>query len=184
MHRQEWLAVGSVDPIHTLMKWAWINPHKVLLHLTNYQNLCLTRRVLRLMQLQIECIWRDTKCIDRNAWLHYSHIFGYWHVLIFWRDAWRLANDRNLILICRVLLIIQLHIKCIWKDTKCIDKNAWLHYSHIFRVLAYARSESQTGCIFSQLQTSVARQSAFLGILMTKTQFSRQSTICLSLPPS
>ena len=109
---------------------------------------------------------------------------GYWHVLIFWRDAWLLANDRNLILICRVLLIIQLHIKCIWKDTKCIDKNAWLHYSHIFRVLAYARSESQTGCIFSQLQTSVARQSAFLVTLMTKTQFSRQSIIRFSLPPS
>ena len=38
---------------------------------------------------------------------------------------------------------------------------------------AGARWESQGGCIFSQLQTSVARQSAFLGTVMTKTQFSR-----------
>ena len=114
MHRQGWLAVGSNGSVHILMKWAWINPQEVLLHLTNYRNLCLTRRVLWVICSCTSNAFEETQNASTGMLDSITPIFlGYWHVLIFWRDARLLAKDRNLILICYVLWVIQLHIKCI-----------------------------------------------------------------------
>ena len=78
------------------------------------------------------------RCIDRNGWQ-----WAPWTQFIFWWNGHELILTRccytSQIIEIFVRLAVyfgQLHIECIWRDTKCIDRNAWLHYCHIFRVLA------------------------------------------------
>ena len=142
--RQEWLAVGPMNSIHILMKWAWINLHEVLLHLTNYRNLCLTRRVLWVICSCTSNAFEETQNASTGILDSITPIFlGYWHALIFWRDTRLLAIET-----IEILFLFAAYFGLFSCTSNAFEKTQ----------NAGARWESQVGCIFSQLQTSVARQ--------------------------